>query len=193
MDAFMKLSLAAKTVLVCAVLLLIVSFLDWQSVDLGPYGSVGANEWHGVGVLAVLLVLALIIWEVVRLLGTKVASGSLSDDHVSAGLALLVALFTVIYFLTHGTARAWPAWLGLLLAIVVAIAAFVRAKEDGVQMPERASNPPGASTGSAEGESSSAGGDTGSASGESSSSGGDTGSASGDTGSSEGDAEPHDA
>jgi uncharacterized membrane protein YgcG len=179
MDAFMKLSLAAKTVLVCAVLLLIVSFLDWQSVDLGPYGSVGANEWHGVGVLAVLLVLALIAWEVVRLLGMKIAMGSLSDELVSAGLALLVALFTVIYFLTHGTARAWPAWLGLLLAIAIAVAAFMRAKEEGVEMPERASSPSGASTGSAGGESSS--------------SGGDTGSSGGDTGSSEGDTEPHDA
>jgi hypothetical protein len=186
MDAFMKLSREAQTVFIGAVLLLIISFFDWQSVDLGPYGSFGADEWRGVGILAVLLVLALIAWEVVRLLEVKISLGSLSEGLVSFGLALLVALFTVIYFLTHGTARAWPAWAGLLLAIVIAVAAFTRARAEGVEMPERARGSSGAET-------SSSGGDTGSSAGDTSSSGDDTSSSGDDTGASGDDAEPQDA
>ena len=56
---------------------------------------------------------------------------------LSVGLALLLLIFTVITFLTHGTARHWPAWLGpLVLSIVIAVAAFGRAKAEGVQIPD---------------------------------------------------------
>lgn len=151
MDALMKLSREAQVVLGGAVLLLIISFFDWQQVSLGVYGTPGLNEWRGIGFLAGLLTIALIAWEAVRLFGVKVSLGSLSDGLVSVGLALLVALLTVIYFLTHGDARHWPAWVGLLLAIVVAIAAVMRARAEGVQMPEIQSRPSGGSTGSSGG------------------------------------------
>jgi hypothetical protein len=137
MDGFMKLSRHAQTVLVCAVLLLIISFFDWQQVSfLGI--SAGANEWHGIGVLAGLLTIALIVWEAMLLFGVKVSLGSLSDGLVSVVLAECVALFTIIYFLTHTDAQHWPAYVGLILAIAIAVAAFMRAKAEGVQMPERA-------------------------------------------------------
>ena len=35
---------------------LIFSFFDWQQVSIGPL-SVGASEWHGVGVVAGLVVI----------------------------------------------------------------------------------------------------------------------------------------
>src|SRR5438132_7190847 len=100
MDAFMKLSREAQVVLGGGVLLLILSFLNWQGIDIGPY-SVGVNEWHGIGVLAVLLVIALLAWEGMRLFGVKFSIGSMSDGLVSVGLALLAAVFTVITFLSH--------------------------------------------------------------------------------------------
>lgn len=149
MDGFMKLSREAQIVIGGTVLLLIVSFLDWQQVSFGPI-SAGANEWHGIGIFAGLLLFALLAWEAVRLFGVKVSLGSLSDGLVSVGLALLVALFTLIYFLSHGDARHWPAWIGLILAIVVAVAAVMRARAEGVQMPEMPSSSAGASTSSPE-------------------------------------------
>ena len=135
MDALMKLSREAQIVLVGGVVLLILSFLDWQSYSLGIY-SVGANEWHGIGVLAGLLIFALLGWEAARVFGVKLADGPVSNGLVSVGLALLLALFTVITFLTHSAYRNWPAWAGLIVVLIVAAAAVMRAKGEGVQMPD---------------------------------------------------------
>jgi hypothetical protein len=145
MDGFMKMSREAQVVLVSAVLLLIISFFDWQQVSFMGI-SAGANAWHGIGVLAGLLTIALIAWEGMLLFGVKMSLGSVSEGLVSAGLALLVALLTVIYFLTHTDAQHWPAYLGLILAIAIAVAAVMRIRKEGVQMPAMASKPSGDST-----------------------------------------------
>ncbi|HKD95747.1 MAG TPA: hypothetical protein VKB43_13660 [Gaiellaceae bacterium] len=144
MDHMKKLSTELQVVLGCAVLLFIFSFFDWQQVS-GFGVTFGLNEWHGVGVFAGLLVVALLVWEGVRLYGPEMQLGGLSEGLISVGLALLVALFTLITFLTHNEARHWPAWVGLLLAIVLTVAALARARAEGVQMPEprtAASAPP---------------------------------------------------
>jgi hypothetical protein len=116
------------------VLYLIFSFLDWQQVS-GFGVTVGRSEWNGVGIIAGLLAIALLLWEAARLFAVKVPLGSLSEGLVSLGIALLLALFTVITFLTHGTARHWPAWIGLLLSLAIAAAAVVRARGEGVELP----------------------------------------------------------
>ncbi len=136
MDVLKKLSRETQVVLGGGVVLLILSFLDWQQVSLGGFGTYGVTEWHGIGILAGLLVVVLVVWEGLRLFAVKVSLGSLSEGLISVALALLVALFTVITFLTHGTARHWPAWIGLIVALVVGAAAVVRARGEGVQMPE---------------------------------------------------------
>lgn len=142
MDVLSKLSREAQIVLGGGVLLLVFSFFDWQQVSVFNI-TAGVNEWHGIGILAVLLVIAMLVWEVARLLAVKIPLGGLGDGLVSLALALLAALFTVITFLTHDTARHWPAWIGLILAIVVAAAAVVRARAEGVQMPQGMPGPTG--------------------------------------------------
>ena len=146
MNVLSKLSREAQIVLGGGVLLLVFSFFDWQQVSfnvVGISGSAGVTEWHGIGVLAALLVIAMLVWEVARLLAVKIPLGGFSEGLVSVALALLVAVFTVITFLTHDTARHWPAWIGLILAIVVAAAALVRARAEGVQMPQGMPGPTG--------------------------------------------------
>ncbi len=135
MDSVKNLSREAQVVLGGGVLYLIFSFLDWQQVSLFGH-AYGLSEWHGVGVVAGLLVIALLVWEAVRLFAPEVKLGSLSEGLVSVGLALLLALFTVITFLTHSTARHWPAWVGLILALAIAIAAVMRARAEEVRMPQ---------------------------------------------------------
>lgn len=135
MDFFQKLSRELQVILVGGLLYLVFSFLDWQQVS-GFGITVGINEWHGIGVVAGLVAIALLVWEAVRLLGVKVPLGTLSEGLVSVGIALLLALFTVITFFTHDTARHWPAWIGLVVALVIAAAALVRARGEGVRMPE---------------------------------------------------------
>jgi hypothetical protein len=134
MDFVKNLSREVQVVLGGAVLYLIFSFLDWQQVSAFGF-TAGRSEWHGIGVVAGLLVIALLLWETARLFAVKVPLGSLTEGLVSVGLALLLALFTVITFATHGTARHWPAWIGLILSIVIAVAAVIRAREEGVEMP----------------------------------------------------------
>jgi uncharacterized integral membrane protein len=153
-DVLNKVSRETKVVLGCAVLFLIFSFFDWQQVSLSfSFGSetAGLSLWHGIGVVAGLLVVALLIWELVRLFEVNAPTGSVSHGHVSVGLALALALFTVIAFFDKSTARHWPAWIGLILALVIAVAAVVRAREEGVQLPApKAASPAAESTTHAE-------------------------------------------
>lgn len=134
MDRLTRLSRETQAVLAASVLYLIISFLDWQQVSFSIV-TVGVSEWHGVGVVAGLLVIALLVWEAVRLLEVKLDLGGVTPGLVSVGLALLLLLFTLITFISHSTARHWPAWIGLLLSIVVAGAAVVRARAEGVELP----------------------------------------------------------
>jgi uncharacterized integral membrane protein len=147
-DVLNKVTRETRVVLTCAVLFLIFSFFDWQQVSFSSaFGGAayGLDLWHGVGVIAGLLVIALLAWEVVRMFEIKAPTGAVTHGHVSVGLALALALFTVIAFFDKSTARHWPAWIGLLLAIVIAIAAVMRARDEGVQLPQATAATPAAS------------------------------------------------
>ncbi len=135
MDFVNKLSREVQMVLGGTLLYIIFSFLDWQQVS-GFGITVGRSEWHGIGVIAGLLAIALLAWEAARVLAVKMPLGGLSEGLVSVGIALLLAVFTVITFLTHDTARHWPAWIGLILSLAIAAASVVRARGEGVQLPE---------------------------------------------------------
>lgn len=107
--------------LAAAALLVVDLFLAWQRASFtGPIGTITASRsgWHGIGVLVGICAIALIAWELARLLD-RAPSLPLSADVISSGLAGLTALLAVIEFLTHDQARHWPAWLGLLLAVAL--------------------------------------------------------------------------
>jgi hypothetical protein len=139
LEALKKQSREVQIVLGGTVLYIIFSFFDWQQVSfLGQ--TAGFSEWRGFGVVTVLVAIVLLVWEIGRLVDFKIGLGSLTPGQVSAGLALILLVFTLITFVTHNEARHWPAWVGLLLSIVIAGAAFVRAKAEGVTMPEMPKN-----------------------------------------------------
>jgi uncharacterized membrane protein YgcG len=172
MNELMKLARDTQIVVGGALLYVILSFLDWQQVSVGPY-TVGVTEWSGIGVLAALLAIVLLAWELARAFKITIPLGSLPPGLVSVGLALLLLVFTVITFLSHGTARHWPAFIGLILAIAIAVVGFRRAKGEGVEMPKMpsamgsgggsggGSTGGGSSTGTGGSGSSAAGGDEG--------------------------------
>ena len=153
MDVLSKLSRETQVVLGGGLLLLILSFLDWQQVSYSGFGvnvSGGLSEWHGfVGTVAALLVIAVLVWEVLRVMAVNVSLGSLSPDIVSVGLVLLMAVFTVIAFLAKDEARHWPAWIALIVALVVGAFAVMRARAAGVEMPQMPQASPAGSTGAA--------------------------------------------
>ena len=136
MDMLKKLSLNAQLVLLGSILYVIVSFLNWQSVDTA-LGTYTRTEWSGVGTVAGLIVLILLAWELARGFDLKIAIGSLSPSLVSVVLAGALLVFTIIKFLSIDF-RAYGAWLGLLISIGIGVVAFLRAKEEGVQMPSTA-------------------------------------------------------
>ena len=135
MDMLKKLRIEEQVVLGGAVLYLIDSFFDWQQVSAFGF-KVGVSEWTGVGVIAGLFVVALLLWEAARLFKVEIPLGSLTPGLVSVALALLLLLFTVITFLSHNEFRHWPSWVGFLLSIAIAAAAVVRAKTEGVEMAD---------------------------------------------------------
>lgn len=142
MDALKNQSREVQIVLGGTLLYIILSFFDWQSYSFHGLGggSIGENEWHGLGIINVLLAIALLAWEIGRAVDFKVGTGQFSAGQISAALALLLLVFTVITFLDWSQIRAWPEYVGTILSIVIAGAAFVRAKGEGVTIPEMPKN-----------------------------------------------------
>jgi hypothetical protein len=140
LEALKKLPREVQIILGGAVLYVIFSFFDWQQVS-GFGQTVGFSLWHSFwGVLVALVAIILLAWEITRLLDVKINTGPLSPGQVSAGLALLLFVMTVITFLDWSQVRHWPEWVGLILSIAIAGAAFVRAKGEGVTMPDMPKN-----------------------------------------------------
>lgn len=137
MNDLMKLSRETQIVLVGIVLYVILSFLDWQQAC-APGGSicVGQTEWHGIGVLGGLVAVALLLWEVGRVVGVKIALGALSPALISVVLAVALLVLTVITFLSHNEFRHWPEWTALIISILIAVAAVRRGRGEGVEMPK---------------------------------------------------------
>jgi hypothetical protein len=139
MDALSKLSREAQVVLGGLVLFVIISFLDWQSVSIGPI-SYGDSLWHGFGVVVALVAIVFLLWEIGRLLNYNIELGDFTPGMISAVLALVLLVFTVIIFLDWSDFRSWPEWVGLILAVVIGVASFFRARAEGVEMPKMPAN-----------------------------------------------------
>jgi hypothetical protein len=135
-----KLTHGAKLVLGATIVFLIVSFFSWFS-----YAGHGIwNMWHGVGVLAGLLAIALLAWEAAHLYGIKVGL-PLHPAMTGAVLAILVAIFAFIRFISTpggdfgsaaGVGRTFWAWLGLALAIAIVVGALANMKAVGLTMAD---------------------------------------------------------
>ena len=123
MDTFNRLSTPAKVLLAATVAFLIVSLFNWQEVDFGV-GSAGVSMWHGWGTLAGLVAIVLLAWEGLRLANVNV-SLPISAAMVSALLAALLALATILKFFVDNEFRTFWAWLGLVLALVIVASAFL--------------------------------------------------------------------
>ena len=127
-----------KLVLGASIAFLIVSIFNWQEINFGA-ASAGVSMWHGWGVLAGLLAIVIIVWEGLRLANMKVEIG-LTPAMVTAALAILLLFFTVLKFLISNEFRTFWAWLGLLLAIFVAVGAWLNMRATGDSIAEMGSS-----------------------------------------------------
>ncbi len=135
MDKLRHLSRGAQLVLAASVLFLVFSFLNWFEIK---RTDLGESMWHGVGVVAGLLVIALIVWQALRLANVDVELG-VTPSMITAALAVLLLLFTFIRFIDKpggGLAdsiieRTVWAWLGLILAIAIVVGAWLNMQAAG--------------------------------------------------------------
>lgn len=137
------LSLGRKLCIGAALVLLISLFLSWQKAcaSFGGASVCGTRSgWHGIGILVGLLALAVLVFEAILIFGSMPALPA-PESLIAAVLAILAAIFAVLEFLTHNEARAWPAWLGLICALVLGYGAWLRFS-DGPATATRMRPPP---------------------------------------------------
>ncbi len=122
--------------LIGGVLLLIDLFLPWQDFGNEFSDAVGVDAsfsgWRGVGgVLVGLLTIVLLAWLIVRLASVNIPL-PVSTAMTAAIIGTLILIFTVIKLLTilGDEATIW-AWVGLALAIVIAVGSFMTVQEAG--------------------------------------------------------------
>jgi hypothetical protein len=133
-------STASKIILVAALLLFIDLFFPWQGIDFGDVGeafgiSGNISGFNGLGILVAILCIATIAWEIMLLAGVNINLGTTSPVLISAILAGVTAAFTIISFLTKLTAIKWGAFVGLILALVLAYGAYMRYTESQTAAP----------------------------------------------------------
>jgi hypothetical protein len=144
MDQLKGLSRSSQLLLGAGLLLFIFLFFDWQQACAGSFCA-GRSGWHGWGTAAGIFLIILLVWEAVQVLGVRLPELPVKPVMVSTGLAAIVLLFTVIKFLVDNEVRHWPAWIGLILAIIIGVGGFFRWQGDAVKAWERpASSPPAA-------------------------------------------------
>jgi hypothetical protein len=129
MDRFNALGRGAQIMLVAGVLLLISLFLPWQDYDVGDIGQF--SGWRGVGVVLGIVTIALVAWLVVRLLAISIPL-PISTAMASAILGGLVLVFGIIKLLTIlGDETTLWAWIGVILAILVGVGAWLEVQAGG--------------------------------------------------------------
>lgn len=134
MDNLKALGRGTQLMLISAVLLLIVSFLRWQevSVDLGPLGeqSAGVSAWDDIGgILMGILTIVLIARIVARIASVEIPI-PLSFPTTSFVLGVLIAFLAIIKNLTDDYSTFWS-YLGVVLAILVAVGAWMEVQQAG--------------------------------------------------------------
>jgi hypothetical protein len=131
MDNLRALGRGTQIMFVAAVLLLIDSFLRWEKVDLGALGTHGWSGWHGFfGVVMGILTIILIARIAARLAAVDVPI-PLSFATTSFVLGVLIAICAILRFLTVDLDRTIWAWIGAVLAIIVAVGAWLEVQEAG--------------------------------------------------------------
>ncbi len=137
MERFNALGRGTQLMLVGAVLLFIDLFLPWQDFDIGGVAeSLGIDAtlsgWHGfAGVILGLLTIVLLAWIIVRLASVNIPL-PVSTAMTAALIGTLILIFAVIKILSIlGDESTIWSWIGLGLAIVIAVGAFQTVQEAG--------------------------------------------------------------
>jgi hypothetical protein len=132
-DKINELSLGRKLIIGAGILLIIDMFFNWQSVDVGPF-TVGRNGIHGFwGVFLLLMTIAIVALAGARLAGVDLPE-SVPDGLISVLLGVLILLFAVIKNIADDYS-AWPSYVGIVLAAVIAYGGWLVHQDSGGTIP----------------------------------------------------------
>ncbi|HEX6208905.1 MAG TPA: hypothetical protein VF058_11185, partial [Actinomycetota bacterium] len=132
-----RLTMGQKTLLITGLVFLVTLFFPWESFDVGglpgfELPGVNISGWNGIGVLAGILAILLLVWELMLMAGVNL-NLNVSEALISAGLAAATVLFGLIRFVIaltrSGYGIAWGAWVGLIVLLAMAYGAWVRFNE----------------------------------------------------------------
>ncbi len=134
MDRLKALGRGTQLMFIASVLLLIDSFFNWQEVDfdLGPLGSgsAGVSAWDDLGgIIMGILTIVLIARIVARMAAVDVPI-PLSFATTSFVLGVLIAVLAILKNLTDDYST-WASYVGVVLAILVAVGAWMEVQEAG--------------------------------------------------------------
>jgi hypothetical protein len=136
MERFNALGRGAQLMLIGGVLLFIDLFFPWQDFDVGGLADeLGVDAtfsgWRGIGFIVGLLTIVLLAWLIVRVASVNIPL-PVSTAMTGALLGTLILIFAIIKLLTilGDEATIW-AWIGVALAVVVAVGAFMAVQEAG--------------------------------------------------------------
>ena len=133
------LSRGTQVLVGAGVLLLIDMFLEWQSVDVGPFLA-GQNAWSGFwGVIMGLALLVLLAWVIARVFDVKLPA-ELPEGPIVLGLGAVIFVFALLKNLIDDYSTIWS-YIGVLLAAGVAYGAWLRSQETESVSPAAPSGP----------------------------------------------------
>lgn len=134
MDRLKALGRGTQIMFIASVLLLIVSFFNWQEVDfdLGPLGEGSAGVWawdNFLGIVMGILTIVLIARLVARMAAVDVPI-PVSFAMTSVVLGVIIAIVAVLKNLTDDYSTFWS-YLGAGLAILIAVGAWLEVQDAG--------------------------------------------------------------
>jgi hypothetical protein len=146
MDRINALSTGTKIMAAAGLLLLIDTFLRWQEVCVGAGGFEvcgGESGWGNFwGVLLGLLTLVLLIWIGLQIANVDMSSVNLpvTDAMLTLGLGVLIFVFALLKNLIDDYSTLWS-YIGVGLAALVAVGAYLRHQELGGEPVRRSTTP----------------------------------------------------
>jgi hypothetical protein len=131
-----EISTGTKLLLAAGILLLIDMFLAWQRVEVEVAGvevaSAEESAWGtGLGVVMGLVLILLLVWVVIQVMNVKLNFElPVTEAWLTLGLGVAVFALALLKNLVDDFS-AWPSYVGVALAALVAIGAWLRAQELG--------------------------------------------------------------
>lgn len=137
-DKFKALGIGEKIIIIAGIVLFIVGFLPWYSVDLGPLGSVSRNGWQSPGaiwsILAVLIGLVMAAHIAAKTFASQATIpdniGGVTWPRIHLGLGVAAVVLLVIKFINENNFVAFGFYVGFICAVALAVGGFLMFQEE---------------------------------------------------------------